>query len=306
MTDSASQPTSEGRHPTLREVVETAHDLWPSELAESWDASGLVLGRDESEVSRILCAVDAVQATAEEAVQVGAQLLLTHHPLLLRGANFLPASSDKGAVVHTLVEHRVALLAAHTNADAAVDGVSDALIEACGVSDQRPLGAANADQRTGIGRVGELAEPMTLEQLAQRLVGKMLPTAAGVRVAGPREASVRRIAVCGGAGDSLFDQVRAAGAEVYVTADLRHHPASEARERALLAGGTPYLIDCSHFASEQLWLQRGAQALQERLAERGLMVETVLSRLNTDPWDFIVTPTSHPGSASTDCEQARC
>lgn len=294
-----------GAAPRLRDVVEAAESLWPPRLAESWDASGLIAGRADAPVRKILFAVDAVQATAEEAVAEGAQLLIAHHPLLMRGANFLPDTSDKGAVIHRLIEGGVGLLAAHTNADSAVDGVSDALIEACGVTGQRPLGAEEPEQETGIGRVGQLPEPITLEELAQRLVGRMRPTAAGVRVAGPREAEVRRIAVCGGAGDSLFDLVRASGADVYVTADLRHHPASEARERALLQGGRPYLIDCSHFASEQLWLDRGAQALRAELARRGFEVEIAISGLNTDPWDFTVRPETHPGSASTDASAAR-
>lgn len=288
--------------PTLDDVVRTAHELWPLGLQEPWDASGLICGRGSRPVARVLLAVDAVAATAREAVERDADLLLTHHPLLLRGAKFLPDASDKGAVIHELIENRVGLLAAHTNADSAVGGVSDALIRACGVEDAAPL--LGVDEPTGIGRVGELPEPVTLEELARRLSGELLPTAGGLRVAGPRGAEVRRVAVCGGAGDSLFDAVRSSGADVYVTADLRHHPASEARERALLDGGTPYLIDCSHFASEQLWLETAAAQLREALAARGFEAETVLSRLNTDPWDFVVRLERHPGSASTDADRA--
>ncbi|WP_129658646.1 Nif3-like dinuclear metal center hexameric protein [Rothia halotolerans] len=285
-------------HPTIDDVVRAAHELWPLGLQEPWDASGLICGRGSRPVPAILFAVDAVAATAEEAVERGAGLLLTHHPLLLRGAKFLPDSSDKGAVIHKLIENRVGLLAAHTNADSAVGGVSDALIRACGVEDAEPL--VDAGEPTGIGRVGELPEPLPLEELARRLSDVLLPTAGGLRVAGPRDGVVRRVAVCGGAGDSLFDAVRESRADVYVTADLRHHPASEARERALLQGGRPYLIDCSHFASEQLWLEAAAAELRGVLAARGFEVETMLSRLNTDPWDFVVRPEAHPGSASTD------
>ncbi|MBE8527318.1 Nif3-like dinuclear metal center hexameric protein, partial [Amycolatopsis sp. H6(2020)] len=153
----------------LSDVVAAAHRLWPRELAESWDASGLVCGRPDAPVRRILWAVDPVQAVAAEAVRRDAQLLLTHHPLLLRGAHFLPADTDKGAVVHELVEHGIGLLASHTNADSYDGGVSDALTRACGVKAARPLDPTDAERgSTGIGRVGELAEPVTLEALAQR------------------------------------------------------------------------------------------------------------------------------------------
>ena len=92
----------------------------------------------------------------------------------------------------------------------------------------------------------------------------------------------------GGAGDSLLPQVRAAEADVYVTADLRHHPASEAREGAV--NGRPYLIDISHFASEWLWLPAAAEALGNVLRDQDFAVEIAVSGINTDPWDFVLTP----------------
>ena len=105
-------------------------------------------------------------------------------------------------------------------------------------------------------------------------------------MAGPPDAVVRRVAVLGGAGDDLFDAVRASGADVYVTADLRHHPALEAREEA--RGGTPYLVDAGHWASEQVWLARAERALRAALRERATRVETHISTVRTDPWTFVV------------------
>ncbi|MFP5345634.1 MAG: YqfO family protein, partial [Actinomycetes bacterium] len=136
----------------------------------------------------------------------------------------------------------------------------------------------------GIGRVGELAAPTTLERFAEH-VARVLPgTAQGVRVAGDPAATVRTVAVCGGSGDSLFAEVRASGADVYVTADLRHHPASEAREHA--AGGRPYLVDVAHWASEWPWLHGCVDRLVAALESRGTTVEVEVSRMRTDPWTF--------------------
>ena len=115
------------------------------------------------------------------------------------------------------------------------------------------------------------------------------PTAGGIRVAGPPDAPVRRIAVMGGAGDDMFDHVRASGADVFVTADLRHHPVLEAREEA--RGGAPYLVDAGHWATESLWLAGAAQRLAAALAEgdrTASRVETHISTLRTDPWTFVV------------------
>lgn len=291
--------------PTLADVVTAYHDLYPADLAESWDASGLIAGRGDQQVSKVLFAVDAISATAQEAVEIGAGLLITHHPLLLKGANFIPASEYKGSVLHTLIENKCGLLAAHTNSDAAVAGVNECLADALGLTHTVPLADEKEQEldgkkySVGIGRVGKMPQSITLKELAEKLADILPATAGGLRIAGKPDAAVQKIALCGGAGDSLFDDVRAHDADVYITADLRHHPASELRERALLEGGTPYLIDCSHFASEWVWLKTAAERLTNLLAERGFEIETQVSELNSDPWDFRVSTGDVAGSAST-------
>jgi dinuclear metal center YbgI/SA1388 family protein len=289
MSEHSTSPAA----PALTEVLDVVEQLWPLGLQEPWDASGLVTGRPEQPVRRILFAVDPTADVVAEAVATGTDLLVTHHPLLLRGVTSVAADRFKGAVVHELIEHRCALLACHTNADSAPDGVSDAVARAAGLTTTTPLAPHPADPAVGIGRVGDLPRPTTLRELARRLAAAVPPTAHGVRVAGDPDIPVRRVAVCGGAGDSLFDEVRASGADVYVTADLRHHPASEAREAATGPGaaGTPCLVDLSHFASEWLWLPVGAQALRTALAARGHAVEVAVSTRRTDPWDFRI---DHP------------
>ncbi|MEX5300680.1 Nif3-like dinuclear metal center hexameric protein [Kocuria sabuli] len=291
MTPQSTSPP--GPAPTLSEVLEAVEQLWPLRLQEPWDASGLVTGRPDQPVRRILFAVDPVADVVAEAVASGTDLLITHHPLLLRGVTSVAADGFKGAVVHELIEHRCALLACHTNADSAPDGVSDAVARAAGLTTTTPLAPHPADPAVGIGRVGDLPEPLPLAELARRLAEAVPATAHGVRVAGDPGTPVRRVAVCGGAGDSLLDEVRASDADVYVTADLRHHPASEAREAALGPGadGTPCLVDLSHFASEWLWLPVGAAALRTALAARGHDVEVEVSVRRSDPWDFRI---DHP------------
>ncbi len=280
---------SETSRPTVADVLRLMEELWPGALAESWDACGLVVGRPDATVARIHWAVDPVSAVVAEAVEHEADMLITHHPLLLRGVTSVAGAGFKGDVVHTLIENGCALVTAHTNADSAVGGVSDVIAEILGLTDLRPLAPSDSGtEEEGIGRVGELEKPMTLQAFAERVHVNMPSVASGIRVAGNPQALVRTVAVCGGAGDSLFDAVRAADADVYVTADLRHHPASEAREAALLGDGRPHLVDVSHFASEWLWLPAGAQALERRLAEDGYEVEMAVSSLVTDPWDFIL------------------
>jgi len=266
---------------TLAGVAAAAESLWPAAGAEAWDSVGLVSGDPEAVVRRVLLAVDAVGETVDEAVSMSADLLLTHHPLLLRGVTSVAADRYKGSVVSRLIKADCALLTAHTNADVVDDGTSGVLAAKLGLRDLAPI--APDAFGGGIGRVGDLGEATTLGRFAS-LVAAVLPaTAGGVRVSGAYARPVRRVAVCGGAGDGYLSAPAVLGADVYVTADLRHHPAQEAREQALLTGG-PALIDVSHWASEWLWLDTAAAALRRALPD----VEFVVSELRTDPWDFAV------------------
>lgn len=274
---------------TLGMIQLAVEELWPESLAEDWDEVGLVAGHPGAEVRRVMFAVDPTIDVIEEAIDFGAELLITHHPLLLKGVTSVAANTAKGKAVHRLIESGTALMTVHTNGDSAVGGVSDVLADALGLQNVAPLTpAANGLPEEGIGRVGDLEEVLTLGDFAARVYGILPSVAGGVRVSGDRDGLIRRVAVCGGAGDSLFGEVRASNADVYVTADLRHHPASEAREAAV--NDRPYLIDVSHFASEWLWLPAAAEALGNVLTDQGHDVEIRVSTTNSDPWDFILTP----------------
>ncbi|MGP3979658.1 Nif3-like dinuclear metal center hexameric protein [Streptomyces sp. KR80] len=289
--------------PALPEVIAALDALWPPERAEDWDAVGTVCGDPDAEVRRVLFAVDPVQEIADEAVKLGADLLVTHHPLYLRGTTTVAAATFKGRVVHTLIKNDIALHVAHTNADRADPGVSDALAGALDLRVTGPLVPDPADPagRRGLGRICELDEPMTLASFAERVAARLPATAQGVRMAGDPEGRVVRVAVCGGSGDSLFDEVRAAGVDAYVTADLRHHPASEAQQQSPLG-----LVDAAHWATEWPWIEQAAAQLDEISDRHGWNLRTHISRTVTDPWTaHAASPrpgsrdTARPGAASS-------
>ena len=404
---------TEPRVPVVADVVRVIESMYDPAWARDWDAVGLVCGEPHAPVRRVLLAVDPVESVVEEAVAWRADLVLTHHPLLLRGVHGIAATTAKGRVLHRLVRSGCALYTAHTNADVAARGVSDALARILGLTDLEPLSADPPDPMDkivafvpaaevekvvdalaaagagelgeysrvaflgesvvthlaprpagddpdgepggglgggpgggsggpgggsgpvgpetspcrrvemllpraargavvaalravthdaappfslheaagwssprGIGRVGRLAAPTTLREFAL-LVAEALPaTSQGVRIAGEPTAEISRVAVCGGAGDGLLGAVRACGADVYVTADLRHHPASEAREEA--AGGPPYLVDVAHWASEWPWLAGVGNRLQGAMEKAGMPIEVHVSNRCTDAWTFRV------------------
>lgn len=276
---------------TLADADAAIQALWPPSGAESWDAVGLVAGDPDSAVHAIHLAVDAVPETADEALELGAQLLLTHHPLLLRGVTSVAEDRYKGVVLGRLIRGGAALIAAHTNADVVARGTSAVLAERLGLLDTAPIEPAPIEPAAdselgavlGLGRVGRLPSATTLGVLARTLADLLPATAQGVRVAGDYGHPVTTVALCAGAGDSFLAHPAVVAADVYITSDLRHHPASEARERARLGRG-PALIDVSHWASEWLWLDVAAEQLRDALPG----VTVTVSEVRTDPWDFAI------------------
>ncbi len=266
---------------TVADIRTLLDDWYPPRLAEEWDRPGLVCGDPADEVRTVACALEATDEVVDAAISAGAQMLVVHHPLLMRGVSSVAADTPKGRIVHRLIRSRIALMSAHTNADAAIGGVNDVLAELVGVRVVGPLEPSPAAENPseGIGRVGVLEETMTLKEFTERVAERLPATVWGVRAAGDPELPVRTVALCSGAGDSLLDAAARSGADVYLTSDLRHHPADE----ALRAGG-PALVDTAHWASESPWCRSVARRLDEAgIASRVLEVRT-------DPWTIGVRP----------------
>jgi dinuclear metal center YbgI/SA1388 family protein len=374
---------------TVGDVIAALEAAYPPALAADWDAVGLVCGDPAEPVSSVLIAVDPVPETVDEAVGT-AQLLVTHHPLLLRGVHGVGADTPKGALVHRLVRGGTALFTAHTNADSADPGVSDALAAALGLDVSGPLVPATTEaldkiitfipvgpaitavhealsaagagrigdyshcsfatagtgqfkplagahptigevgrlervaetklemvlprhrraavvaalrsahpyeepafdlleladipSAQGLGRIGELPAAEPLSAFADRVAAALPATAWGVRAAGDPDRPVRRVAVCGGAGDSALKDAARAGVDAYVTADLRHHPAAE---HLLTGAAAPALVDVAHWASEWPWCEQAAGVVRRAT---GGSVEVRVSRLRTDPWSIGTAP----------------
>jgi dinuclear metal center YbgI/SA1388 family protein len=264
--------------PTLEQVVEALEGRYPPSLAEEWDAVGLVCGRPEAAVAKVLFAVDPDPRVVAEAVAIGADLIVTHHPLFLTPVHSVAAASVGGSIIHELIENGIALFAAHTNADSATDGVSEALAQALGIFDTQVL-SPSTDPIWGLGRWGRLAEPVSLQVFAEQVAAVLPKTAHGVRVSGNPEELVTTVALCGGSGDSFFPLANSVGADVYLTADCKHHRLLDHRT----AGGCA-VIDVAHWASEWPWLPRAASLLVADMRAQGTTVEAEVSTIVTDPW----------------------
>lgn len=263
----------------LNEIEALFQKLWPVEGAEDWDAPGFCLSVP-LEVSHVLLTVDVTGAVVAEAEQLGAQLILAHHPFLLRGTTNVNWDDLKGSVVQHALRAGISIYAAHTNADVVVDGVSDTLAKSLELHDAKPL---VGDLTVGHGRVGYLAAAITLGELTQRLASLLPFSARGIVATGNPERLVQNIALCGGAGDSFIEAAYGSGADVYITSDLRHHVALDAINRP--RADQPFsLIDVSHWAAESLWLQTAQNQLRQQAPDLQFSISTVV----TDPWTFSV------------------
>lgn len=318
MTGQTEQTISDESAPILAQVVQQLETLYPLKYAESWDHPGLIVGDPLQPVRRIYCAVDPSLDIIREAIDWKADLLITHHPLFFRSVHQVSGFGHRGDIVRQLESHGIALWVGHTNADASHRGVSQALADELGVLDQKPLVPIDDPDskwngQLGEGRVGHLAAPMTLLDFARKVNQVIPPTQRGVDVAGDLSMPVSKVVVLGGSGDSFFDQVRATGADVYVTSDLRHHPVldeqQQADEEALLrargvhilngqltgvdgAGkkdapfrSIPALINTPHYASEKVWFDYAIPDITAAIKQAtGQSVTIKLSQTDTDPF----------------------
>jgi len=260
----------------LSELVVEFEALWPSRDADEWDRVGLTLGSQKAEVKRVLFAVDLTHLVVDEAIAKKCNMIVTHHPVLLKGVNSLADNELKGSLLSRMIKAGLALFTAHTNADVSARGASSLMAEIFGLTDLTPLIAKQ--EAFGHGVVGTLNESQSLASFAKRVSDCLPDVARKVSFAGKADKPIRRVAICSGAGDSFLPSVLASDADVYVTSDLRHHVTLDALETPR-PNGQLALIDVSHWAAESLWVSSAVL----RLAGFGDL-EAIASEVVTDPW----------------------
>ena len=300
----------------LKQVVDVLETLYPLRYAESWDEPGLIVGDLRQPVTRIAFAADPSDSIVDQAIAWGADLLITHHPLFFRSVHQVSGLGFRGGLVTKLNQAGCALWVGHTNADAAWRGVGHAAADYFGLVDQQPLVLINdpdAEHLVGLGRIGRLPEPTTLGVFAQRVYTEVnthgMATALGIQMCGDPNTTISTVALLPGSGDSMFDEVRAAGADVYVTSDLRHHPVTDAIEQAryeadMRAAGItlghgepgqhephvrPCFINTPHAAIESMWFNYAIEDIPAALeSATGEHVETNWIHTTTDPWTWVI------------------
>ncbi len=231
----------------LKDFCACLEQIAPRTLALDFDNVGLLIEPDHSEIKKVLLALDCTTVTAREAIDLGVDLLVTHHPQFFHGVKSIGFSSPITGAAALLLRHGIGHYAAHTNLDAAEGGVNDTLTKLLNLYDVMPIPPEN------IGRIGILPEPMPLSSLVDRC--NSLLNSHGTYTGDP-DRIVSRMAVLGGSGGGDIGYAQEAGAEAYLTGEAKHNQILEARERDLP------LILCGHYETEQVVLKSLLDRLQ--------------------------------------------
>jgi dinuclear metal center YbgI/SA1388 family protein len=272
--------------PLVEDIINVMERLAPSTLAESWDNCGLQAGSRFWPVRKIWVALDPLLQVIEAASHQKVDLLITHHPLMIKPITSIDVDSPLGQVIEKAITTKIAIFAAHTNLDSASEGINDMLAGLLGIQNAIPmvpaagLKSSSNDPQTigglGLGRIGCIDQAMSVEKLVQNL--KATLGLEKVRVAGDQKMIVSTIAVCSGGGGGLLEAFFNSEAQVYICGDLRYHDARAAEERGRV------LIDIGHFPSEHIMVGSLTRRLQAEMDHWQWAVKVEPCQLEKEPF----------------------
>ncbi len=259
----------------IDDVMDFFEKTVPTAMKMDFDNVGFLVGKITNEVTKALVALDITDEVIEEAIEMGAELIISHHPMFFK-VKSVTNTTREGRKVIRMLENGVSAICLHTNLDTVAGGVSDALIEKLGCKNFGALEESENfknGQAYGMGRHGEFTNPMTMPEL-MHLVKEMLNTN-GQRYHDAGR-PVKQIAVCGGSGGDLIDTVLARGCDTYITADIKYHQFLHAVESGL------NIIDAGHYSTENLIVPVIADMLRGYFRE----IEVEISKRHVQCIDF--------------------
>lgn len=223
------------------EITEIIENFCPKRLAYSWDNVGLLCGDGEKEVKKVFLTLDTNIAAVKEAVNRGADMIISHHPILLNGIKNVNYNTPSGQMLKLLIQNDMPVFAAHTNMDTACGGINDILAEMFSLNNIKILEQHTADETAGLGRYGKLKNSMTFGEFS-KLCGKILNTT--VRAAGDFNTEIKTVAVASGSCSEVIPTAIEKGADVIVTGDLKYHNTIDMTECGIC------IVDAGHYPTE--------------------------------------------------------
>jgi dinuclear metal center YbgI/SA1388 family protein len=262
----------------LKDLLAVLEEIARPSLAESWDNVGLMVGDPGQEIKGVLVALDPTEEIFAEALARGCDVVVTHHPLIFKPLQAIRTDQVSGRLLAKALAAGIAVVGCHTNLDKVAGGVNDVLAAKLGLSKCRVLAEDPAGGGTGFGRVGKLAAPVNFQNFIDNLLLAMDLEAA--RVAGTIPDQVETVAVCGGSASELAMAAAEAGAQVFVTGEVKHSTARWAED------GGFCVVDAGHFGTEKLVVPALVSALLKGLAGKGMSLEVVGTEVQVSPFRY--------------------
>ena len=260
----------------LRDILSFLRDFAPMDLAEDWDNVGLLVGAESDEVTSVLTCLTLTPDVAAEAIERGAQLVITHHPILFRAVQQITDASSEGRMLLELIRAGVAVYSPHTSYDSAGAGINSQLAEALELSNVRPLRPAESDDSTlGSGRCGDLAATVTLADFVASV--KAALKIEHTWLVGEPSQSVSRVGIACGAAAEFMRDASQAGCDVLLTGEARFHACLEARTLNIA------LVLPGHYATERHAMETLASVLQQQFPDLSVSA----SEEETDPVQWV-------------------
>ena len=238
---------------TVQIATDAVNRLAPRRLAEEWDNPGLLIGDFAAEIKKIFVCLDVTDENISRAIELDAQLIIAHHPLIFHAIKNIRFDLPLGKKIFRLIKNDVAVFAAHTNLDSAAGGVNDVLAKKIGLVDVKMFG----DEEISLGRLGSLEMPMTAENFARHV--KKVLRAENVRLVDAGDFMISKVGLCSGAGADVIQKAKFFGAQAFVTGDVKYHEAQLAIETGI------HVIDAGHFATEFPIVHELANYLRDEL-----------------------------------------
>lgn len=258
----------------ILDILSVLEAVAPPTLQESYDNAGLIVGDPAADVTGVLFCLDSTEAVVAEALELGCNLIVAHHPIVFRGLKRFNGANYVERTVMMAIRHNVALYAIHTNLDNVHrQGVNAKIAERLGLSDTRVLLPKNQQPDIGAGLLGRLPAPLDERDFLQHV--KTALHAACVRHTALRGRPVRSVAVCGGAGSFVLPEALRAGADALVTADFKYHEFFDAEARLVIA-------DVGHYESEQFTIELLFGIIREKFPTFALHC----TKVNTNPVQY--------------------
>ena len=220
----------------LREIINSIESVAPRSAQEEWDNSGMQVDDTGRDIQSVLLTTDVTTEVVNEAIELGCQLIISHHPLLFHGLKQVCGQTPQARIVEMAIKHDIAIYSAHTNLDSVVGGINTTLAQKIGLTDIRLL------TESGLGAIGQLPEPINYPDLIGRI--RDLLGCTYVRHTRPQKQMIQTVAICGGSGAEFIETAIEQGADAYLTADCKYHEFQD-------ADGRIGLIDIDHWISER-------------------------------------------------------